>query len=119
MILLVVGWQVFAVTDGQWTALAAVVVALIAAIASVVAALIGLSTKRSADEAKISTEQRIGTPNGHGNLVQMMERLLHGQTGQDERIAVIEGRQMDQAQRLTAIEETQANYCAKVPRVEA
>lgn len=102
---------VAALSDGQWTAIAAVAVALIAAVASVVAALIGLATKKS-------TEDKLGTPNGHGNIVQMMERLLAGQTGQDERLAVIEARQVRQAERLSAIEDTQQTFCASVHGIE-
>lgn len=36
------------------------------------------------------TEAAVGTPNGQGNLAQMMERLLHGQAAQDERLARLE-----------------------------
>lgn len=100
-----------ALSDGQWTALGAVIVASIAALASIVNALISLATKKS-------TEDKLGTPNGHGNIVQMMERLLAGQTGQDERLAVIEQRQVRQAERLSAIEDTQQTFCASVHGIE-
>lgn len=39
-----------------------------------------------------ATQQAIGDPNGHGNVVEMMERLLSGQTGQDARLASLESR---------------------------
>ena len=48
----------------------------------------------------------------------MMERLLAGQTGQDERLAVIEARQVRQAERLSAIEDTQQTFCASVHGLE-
>jgi len=94
-----------ALSDGQWTALGAVIVASIAAVASIGTALIALATKKS-------------TEDGHGNIVQMMERLLAGQTGQDERLAVIERRQIEQAKRLTQVEETQQTFCASVHGLE-
>ena len=100
-----------ALSDGQWTALGAVIVASIAAVASISTALISLATKKS-------TEDKLGTPNGHGSIVQMMERLLAGQTGQDERLAVIEARQVRQAERLSAIEDTQQTFCASVHGLE-
>ena len=107
-----------ALSDGQWTALGAVIVASIAAVASITTALISLATKKS-------TEEKIGTPNGQGNLVQMLESslrgqalLLEGQTGQDERLAVIEARQIRQAERLSAIEDTQQTFCASVHGLE-
>ena len=33
-------------------------------------------------------QKRVGQPNGKGNLTQMLETLLTGQTGQDSRLAV-------------------------------
>lgn len=38
------------------------------------------------------TKDAIGTPNGRGNVIQMMEALLRGQTGQDRRLATLERR---------------------------
>lgn len=64
---------------------ALVYVALIGAIVSpfVTGALQRRGTKRE-------LEQRVGTPNGHGNLVEMSERMLDGQARQDDRIARLE-----------------------------
>lgn len=107
-----------AVSDAQWGAIGIVIVGLLAAIASVSSALIGLAAKKS-------TEEKIGTPNGHGNLVQMLESallgqatLLEGQTGQDARLAVIEQRQTEQAGRLAQVERTQQTFCASVHGLE-
>lgn len=59
-------------------------VALIAGvIGPTVVALIGL----------VELRRRVGTPNGQGNLVEMMERLLVGQARQDERLADLERQQ--------------------------
>ena len=99
--------QILALTDGQWAAAAAVLVALVAALASIASALIGLAAKKS-------HEERIGTPNGHGTIAEMMAKLLDGQTGQDTRLAVIERRQIEQAERLSSVEHTQKTFCASV-----
>lgn len=95
---------VLALTDGQWAAVGAVVVASIAAVASIITALISLRAKKSTDE-------KIGTPNGKGNVVEMLESalrgqalILEGQTGQDNRLASIE-------RRLGAVEER--NFCTR------
>lgn len=48
--------------------------------------------------------RRVGTPNGHGNVVQMVERLLAGQAGQDERLAKLERGQNRAATRAGRIE---------------
>jgi hypothetical protein len=40
-----------------------------------------------------ATRQAVGEPNGAGNVVEMLERILAGQTGQDNRIARLEGGQ--------------------------
>lgn len=50
---------------------------------------------RAASTAETSADvmaERIGTPNGEGNVVQMLERILRGQTGQDSRLARLEER---------------------------
>lgn len=52
---------------------------------SVVVALIALVEQRM--------RKAIGTPNGQGNVVEMLGKLLAGQTGQDARLAEIEARQ--------------------------
>ena len=58
----------------------AISVASIAAFSSAVSAWLANRSHRD-------VRDRIGTPNGHGNVVQMMERLLSGQTSQDARLA--------------------------------
>ena len=58
----------------------AISVASIAAFSSALSAWLANRSHRDVRE-------RIGTPNGHGNVVQMMERLLSGQTSQDARLA--------------------------------
>ena len=58
----------------------AISVASIAAFSSALSAWLANRSHRDLRE-------RIGTPNGHGNVVQMMERLLSGQTAQDTRLA--------------------------------
>lgn len=52
-----------------------------------------------------SLSERVGTPNGQGNIVQMLERILRGQTGQDLRLAKLEEGQANHAQRLHLIEQ--------------
>jgi hypothetical protein len=100
--------QIVAITDAQWGAIGIVLVGLFAAVASVVSALIGLAAKKSA-------EDRIGTPNGHGDdIMSMLGKMLDGQTGQDTRLAVIERRQIEQAERLSSVERTQQTFCASV-----
>ena len=103
---------ILAVSDGAWAALAALGAALVAALGGLAVAIV------QARAAIHEQAQRIGTPNGHGNLVEMMERLLSGQTGQDSRLAVIEARQVRQAERLHAIEDTQQQFCASVHGIE-
>lgn len=51
----------------------------------------GIASAYAANVARKDVRDRIGTPNGQGNVVEMMERLLAGQTGQDNRIARLEG----------------------------
>jgi hypothetical protein len=84
------------VSDAIWVALIASVIGPV-----VVARLARHGTKR---EISRELEQRVGTPNGKGNVVEMLERLLTGQTGQDNRLARIEARQIDHEARIRAIE---------------
>lgn len=70
------------------------------ATASALAAIPGVLAKRSS--ARL--EDKLGEPNGKGNVVQMLERLLSGQTGQDNRLARIESRQHDHETRLSVVE---------------
>jgi hypothetical protein len=53
-------------------------------------------TVRSARRTRKRTEsidEKIGEPNGHGNMVEMLTTILNGQAGQDNRIAHLEGGQ--------------------------
>ena len=61
----------------------AISVASIAAFSSALSAWLANRSRRDVRDVR----ERIGTPNGHGNVVQMMERLLSGQTSQDARLA--------------------------------
>ena len=63
-------------------------VALSAVVGPVWVARIAASARQTAE----TTRDRLGVPNGQGNVVQMLHRLLDGQTGQDARLARIEGR---------------------------
>jgi len=66
--------------------------AAVAIVVAVVSAVIGPVIVAKANERAKRIEAALGTPNGHGDIVQMMEKLLHGQTGQDARLAQIEHR---------------------------
>lgn len=70
--------------------------ATVAVVAAVLSAVVGpVWVARIAASARATAEQtqeRIGSPNGHGDLVTMMERLLAGQVGQDNRLGRIEHR---------------------------
>ena len=72
-------------------------VAIVMALGSVSVALIGL--------VGIRMRQTIGTPNGQGNVVEMLELLLEGQAGQDRRLADIETRQNNTEGRLNHIDD--------------
>ena len=78
---------------------ALVYVALIGAIVTpiVTGALARRGTKRE-------LENRVGTPNGHGNVVEMLERLVTGQAGQDNRLARLERGQLEHESRIRSIE---------------
>lgn len=60
--------------------------------AIIVAALALAGTVATAWITRGEIKSRVGTPNGHGDVVQMAERLLAGQTGQDIRHAKTEAR---------------------------
>ena len=66
--------------------------AAVAVVVAVVSAVIGPLVVAKANERAKRIEAALGTPNGHGDIVHMMEKLLHGQTGQDARLAAIEAR---------------------------
>lgn len=76
-----------------------VAVELIGAVALVLVAMIGALgevIRRNAREARGAADaarHAIGRPNGQGNVVEMLERILSGQAGQDGRIARLEGKQ--------------------------
>ncbi len=69
-----------------------VTVALVTTAGALGVAAIGVwgeAVRRAAKEAR----EAIGTPNGEGTAIQMLERILAGQAGQDNRIARLEGGQ--------------------------
>ena len=70
----------------QWEIIA---VAFITMIGGVAVALI--QSKKAANESR-AMSAKIGTPNGKGNVVQMLERLIHGQGAQDEQLKSINTR---------------------------
>ena len=80
---------------------------LVQAIASVIGAVVLASLGAFAEGIRRNAKQAreaIGEPNGDGTVVQMCERILAGQAGQDNRIARLEGRQheiRDDLARLT------------------
>jgi len=89
---------VAAVHDLGSTPAVQVLVALIGAMGLIGVALVQ-SMRRSTSTAKVERAlladdmaHRIGQPNGMGNVTQMLERILHGQTGQDRRLARLEER---------------------------
>jgi len=92
-------------------------VAVITTLGGLVVAIVGANSilgKRSSDRL----ERAVGVPNGQGNLVQMAERILAGQAGQDNRLAKLEAGQAQQAIDLARLEQAQQNTRAEVARVE-
>lgn len=88
----------------------AVLVALIGAMGIIGVALVqqGVATARRAKRAELTAAtvaDRVGEPNGEGNVVRMLERLLRGQTGQDSRLARLEMSGNLRDQRLHRIEQ--------------
>lgn len=60
---------------------------------------------------RAEVERRVGTPNGHGNVVEMLERALRHQGKQDDhnermltRLGRIEAGQRTQDERIAALE---------------
>lgn len=51
-----------------------------------------------------STRDAVGEPTSRGDLVTMLVKLLDGQTGQDRRLASLEGGQMETNRRLSGVE---------------
>lgn len=84
-----------------------VAVALVGAVAIVAVAWIG----------KVSS--KLGTPNGQGNVVEMLQQLLVGQTGQDTRLADLETGQHVHAIRLDGIDATQRTTTRRLAQIEA
>ncbi len=79
-------------------------VAALGALGLVAAAGLGAIPSVMAKRAGEKAADAIGTPNGQGNVVQMLERILAGQTGQDNRLANLEAHQHDHEIRLAGIE---------------
>jgi hypothetical protein len=79
--------------------IAEVLVALVSGMALIGVALV--QTMRRAT----TTANRIGEPNGEGNVVQMLERILHGQTGQDVRLARLEHRANETVELVAGLED--------------
>jgi len=76
----------------------AVVAAGGAVAVAVVASVPAVLAKRSAGRAEARTEDldaKIGTPNGDGDVVQMLTTLIRGQAEDTHRIARLEGGQHD------------------------
>lgn len=87
----------------------AVLVALVTVMGGIGIELIRTSRRaaRAAQKAGARAEQAheaIGSPNGQGNVVEMLERLLAGQTGQDARLARLEGQRAEDRERLGRME---------------
>lgn len=92
----------------------------VAVIATAVAAL----AKRSSDSVGDDIREWVGTPNGHGNVVAMLERVLAGQTGQDARLARLEAWQAEvrdglrrHGERIGAVEQDVAALTARMDEV--
>ena len=96
MIALVLAEAAAGAPSGPWWVV--IILAIIGAFGSIGAAY-------AANTARKDVRDRIGTPNGQGNVVEMMERLLAGQTGQDTRIARLEGVQVQHGIDLAAHDE--------------
>lgn len=73
---------VLGLSEGAFVAIA---VAVITAMATVGVAMI--QTARRAERKAEEAAAAIGTPDGQGNVVEMLEKILAGQTGQDSRLA--------------------------------
>ncbi len=79
-------------------------VAALGTLGLVAAAGLGAIPSIMAKRAGEKAVDAIGTPNGQGNVVQMLERILAGQTGQDNRLARLEAHQHDHETRLAVVE---------------
>ncbi len=79
-------------------------VAALGTLGLVAAAGLGAIPSIMAKRAGEKAAEAIGTPNGQGNVVQMLERILSGQAGQDRRIARLEERQHNHEVRIATVE---------------
>jgi len=61
---------------------------------------------------------RVGTPNGHGNVVQMLETLLGGQAGQDNRIAALEATVNSRTTTIEAVDTMREEIAARGARLD-
>lgn len=89
------------IVSGLVVAIVGVVSAILLAITEAatvpiaVAAITGVSAIASARYAaavRSEIKSRVGSPNGNGNVVEMLEKILNGQTGQDSRLAAHDDR---------------------------
>lgn len=91
---------------------------LVAIVVVIVSAIVGPLVVAKANERAKRIEERLGEPNGHGNVVQMMERLLAGQTGQDARLAQIEGRLHRGDERMGRLGAKVSDLSERVAKIE-
>lgn len=89
-------------SEAAWVA---IVVAIVAAAGSVGAAWAANAARRQVGHAAEDLRDRIGEPNGKGNVVQMLTTLLNGQAGQDNRIARLEGVQVQHGIDIAALQQ--------------
>lgn len=52
----------------------------------------------------VDIRARLGDPNGNGDIVKMLTRLIDGQAGQDLRLAKLEHGQAEHGERISRIE---------------
>lgn len=84
------------ILDVTAAALATVFTALLVAAAS----LMAKRTRQVGERLRVDLEDRVGTPNGHGNVVQMLQSVLR-------MMQQVLAEQTEQAARLVRIEERQ------------
>lgn len=104
-----------------------IAIALIGLVGLIVSAVLGpILVIRQGRANKEAIEDKLGVPNGHGNVVQMLTTLLDGQTGQDRRLASIESRlhrgdekMSTHGHQLDAIVSAQADLDYRVQTIES